>query len=55
MPLHGWQERAFQRSDRVGGFRRLKTYQHLPVFTAALAAYQSNYLTQPVEDNADVA
>ena len=41
--------------EAAKGFRRLKAYKHLPVLRAALAAHQSNYLTQPVEDNADAA
>jgi len=41
--------------EAAKGFRRLKAYKHLPVLTAALAAHQSMYLTQPVEDNADAA
>jgi hypothetical protein len=36
-------------------FGRLKAYKHLPVLRTARAAHQSNYLTQPVEDNADAA
>ena len=41
--------------EAAKGFRRLKAYKHLPVLRAALAAHQSKYLTQPVEDNADAA
>jgi len=41
--------------EAAKGFRRLKAYKHLPVLRAALAAHQSNCLTQPVEDNADAA
>jgi len=41
--------------EAAKGFRRLKAYKHLPVLRAALAAHQSNHLTQPIEDNADAA
>jgi len=41
--------------EAAKGFRRLKAYKQLPVLRAALAAHQSKYVTQPVEDNADAA
>src|SRR5436853_7496111 len=41
--------------EATKGFRRLKAYKHLPVLRAALAAHQSNYVTQRVEHDADAA
>src|SRR5262245_17369405 len=37
------------------GFRRLKAHKYLTVLRAALAAHQSNYVTQRVDRNADAA
>lgn len=33
----------------------LQAYKHLPVFTAGLAAQQSNYVIKRAEDSADAA
>src|SRR5438445_234301 len=41
--------------EAAKGFRRLKAYKHLPVLRAALAAHQSNYVSQRVEHDADAA
>ena len=41
--------------EAAKGFRRLKGYKQLPVLRAALAAHQSNYLTQRAEHDADAA
>ena len=41
--------------EAARGFRRLKAYKHLPVLKAALAAHQSKYVTQRVEQNANAA
>jgi hypothetical protein len=41
--------------EAAKGFRRLKAYKHLAVLRAALAAHQSKYVTQRVEQNADAA
>src|SRR5262249_49694004 len=41
--------------EAAKGFRRLKAYKHLPVLKAALAAHQSKYVTQRVEQDADAA
>src|SRR5215470_14511354 len=35
--------------EAAKGFRRLKAYKQLPVLKAALAAHQSKYVTQRVE------
>jgi hypothetical protein len=41
--------------EAAKGFRRLKSYKHLPVLRTALAAHQSKYVTQRVEHDADAA
>ena len=41
--------------EAAKGFRRLKAYKLLHVLRAALAAHQSNYVTQRVEHDADAA
>jgi hypothetical protein len=41
--------------EAAKGFRRLKAYRHLPALKAALAAYQSKYVTQRVEHDTDAA
>jgi hypothetical protein len=41
--------------EAAKGFRRMKAYKHLDVLKAALAAHQSKYVTQRVEQDANAA
>ena len=66
-PLHASARRALRQAWELNDAKKAErllrnltrrldqAYEHLPVLRAALAAHQSKYLTQPVEDNVDAA